>query len=186
MKDFVLLDGVTYDINSLLATYLKSPFAKSHLKYAMEDGRAYAASIRVADVADDGTLQVLLSNPADSPKNICWTSLVVASEGKAYLDMYGQVTVDTPGIALVQVQKFSGSSKTSVADTEYNGAYSYTAPHHIYQTLIPGGSGPKSVGGQATDAELAMAIPGRNVLIVLTNKAGSAKDMSIRIVWIDC
>ena len=152
----------------------------------MENGDVYAASIRVEDVADDGTLKVLLSNPADSLKNICWCALVVAAEGKAYLDMYGQVTVDTPGTALSQVQKLSGSPNTSVADTEYNGVYTYGAPNHIYTFLIPGGSGPKSVGGQATDAELAMAIPGCNVLITLTNKGGAAKDMSLRIVWIDC
>ena len=146
----------------------------------------YAAYIRVEDVADDGTLKVLLANPADSTKNICWSALVVAAEGKAYLDMYGQITIDTPGTAMTQVQKLSGSSNTSVADTEYNGAYTYSAPHLIYQALIPGGSGVKTVGGQATDAELAMAIPGRNVLIILTNKGGAAKDMSLRIVWIDC
>ena len=186
MKDFVLLDGVTYDVNSLLAAYLRKPIAKSHVKYAMENGDVYAASIRVENVADDGTLEVLLNNPADSPKNICWCALVVATEGKAYLDMYGQITVDTPGTAMAQTQKFSGSSKTSVAETEYNGAYTYSAPHLIYQALIPGGSGVKTVGGQATDAELAMAIPGRNVLIVLTNKGGATKDMSMRIVWIDC
>jgi hypothetical protein len=185
MKDFVLLNGVTYDINEYLVAFLRKPIAKTHVLHAMEDGRVYASSIRVSDVADDGTLQVLLSNPSDSIRNICWVALVIASEGKAYVDMYGQVTVDTPGTALTQVQKFSGSPKASVADTEYNGAYSYTAPHCIYQALLPGGSGPKSIGGSATDAELAIAIPGRNVLIVLTNKAGSAKDMSLRIVWID-
>ncbi len=186
MKDFVLLDGVTYNINEYLAAFLRKPIAKTHIKYSMENGDAYAASVRSEGLADDGTLKVLLSNPADSLKNICWVSLVVAAEGKAYLDMYGQVTVDTPGTALAQVQKFSGSSNTSVADSEYDGAYSYGAPNLIYSFLIPGGTGVKTVGGQSTDAELAMAIPGRNVLIVLTNKAGSAKDMSMRIVWLDC
>lgn len=186
MKDFVVRDGITYDVNELLVAFLRKPIAKSHVKYAMENGDVYAASIRVEDVADDGTLEVLLSNPADSLKNICWSALVVAAEGKAYLDMYGQITVDTPGTAMTQTQKFSGSSNTSVADTEYNGAYTYSAPHLIYQALIPGSTGPHAVGGQAADAELAMAIPGRNVLIVLTNKGGAAKDMSMRIVWIDC
>lgn len=185
MKDFVLLDGVTYDINEYLAAFLRKPIAKTHLLNAMENGRSFACSIRVANVANDGTLKVLLSNPADSIKNICWIALVIASEGKAYVDMYGQVTVDTPGTALPQVQKFSGSSNTSVADTEYNGTYTYGDPNNIYQSLVPGGSGPKSIGGAASDAELAIAIPGRNVLIVLTNKAGSAKDMSMRIVWVD-
>jgi len=186
MKDFMVINGETYNVNELLVTFLKKPIAKSHVKYSMENGDVYAASIRVEDVADDGTLEVLLNNPADSPKNICWSALVVAAEGKAYLDMYGQITVDTPGTAMAQVQKFSGSSKTSVADTEYNGTYTYSAPHLVYQALIPGGSGAKTVGGQATDAELAMAIPGRNVLIVVTNKGGAAKDISVRIVWIDC
>lgn len=186
MKDYVMYEGITYDINELLTAFLRKPIAKTHIKYSMENGDVYASSIRVTDVADDGTLKVLLSNPADSTKNICWSALVVASEGKAYLDMYGQVVVDTPGTALTQVQKLSGSSKTSVADTEYNGTYTYGAPNRIYSFLIPGGSGAKTVGGQATDAELAMAIPGRNVLIVMTNKGGAAKDMSMRIVWIDC
>ena len=167
-------------------TYIPTKFSKSHLLYAMENGDAYATSIRIEEVANDGTIRLLLSNPADSVKNICWVALVASSEGKAYLDMYGQVTVDTPGTPLFQVQKFSGSPKTSVADTEYNGTYTYTDDHRIYNCLIPGGSGPKTVGGQATDAELALAIPGRNVLIVLTNKGGAKKDMAMRIVWIDC
>jgi hypothetical protein len=186
MKDFIVLDGVTYDINELLTAFLRKPIAKTHIKYSMENGDVYASSIRMADVADDGTLKILLSNPADSTKNICWSALIVASEGKAYLDMYGQITVDTPGTALAQVQKLSGSSRTSVADTEYNGTYTYSAPHLIYQALIPGGAGPHAIGGQAADAELAMAIPGRNVLIVMTNKGGATKDMSMRIIWIDC
>jgi hypothetical protein len=186
MKDYIVIDGDTYDLNMGLAAFLRKPIAKSHLKYSMEKGDVYASSIRIADVADDGTLKVLLSNPADSTKNICWCALVVASEGKAYLDMYGQVTVDTPGTAMGQTQKLSGSSNTSVADSEYDGAYTYSAANLVHSSLIPGGSGPNSVGGQATDAELAMAIPGRNILVVLTNKAGSAKDMSIRIVWLDC
>ena len=171
------------DMIPLVATTVGRDFSKSYLLYAMEKGDAYAASIRVEDVADDGTLNVLLSNPADSPKDICWVSLTAASEGKSYLDMYGQVTVNAPGTALFQTQKFSGSSNTSVADTEYNGTY--TAVHRIFNCLIPGGSGPRTVGGKASDAELAMAIPGRNVLMVLTNKGGAAKDMAMRIVWID-
>lgn len=161
-------------------------YSKSHLLYAMENGNAYATSVRIPDVADDSSIELLLTNPQTSNKNICWTALVAASEGKAYLDMYGQVTTNDTGTSLYQTQKFAGSSKTSVADTEYNGSYSYTSANLIYQTLVPGGGGPHSVGGEAIDAELAMASPNHNVLISLTNKAGSAKDMSLRIVWIDC
>lgn len=183
MKDYIVLNGVTYDLNAYLAAFLRKPIAKSHVKYAMENGDAYASSIRKEDVAAGGTLKVLLSNPANSIKNICWVALVACSEGKAYLDMYGQVTVDTPGTAMYQTQKFSGSPNTSVADSEYDGAYTYSAANLIYQGLISGGF---FVGGELTDAELAMAIPDRNVLVVLTNKETSTKDMSIRIVWIDC
>ena len=157
---------------------------KSTLLHALEKGDAYATSIRVAAVADEGTLKVLLANPPDSDRNILWMVLVVASEGKAYLDMHTQVTVSVAGTDLYQTQKFAGSPNTSVANTEYNGTY--TGGTLLYQFLVPGGSGPQTVGGQTTDAELAMAIPGVNVLITLTNKAGAAKDMAMRIVWIDC
>lgn len=183
MKDYIVIDGVTYDLNMGLAAFLRKPIAKSHVKYSMENGDVYASSIRVEDVASDGTLKVLLSNPADSVKNICWCALVAASEGKAYLDMYGQVVVDTPGTAMFQTQKFAGSPNTSVADTEYDGVYTYSAANLIYQGLISGGF---FVGGELTDAELAMAIPGKSVLVVLTNKETGTKDMSIRIIWIDC
>ena len=91
---------------------------KSTLLYALEKGDAYATSIRVAGVADDGTLKILLSNPSDSDRNILWMVLVAASEGKAYLDMHTQVTVTVAGTELYQTQKFAGSPNTSVANTE--------------------------------------------------------------------
>lgn len=163
-----------------------SLYEKSHLLYAEENGDAYGTSVRVADVADDGTLNFLLFNPSNSSKNLCWVVLEAASEGKAYLDFYGDVTTNATGTASFQCNKYAGSTKTSVARTEYNGSYVFTSANLIHQTLLPGGTGPKSIGGGAIDAEVAIGGPGHNVLVQLTNKGGATKDMSLRIVWIDC
>ena len=125
-----------------------SKYSKSHLLYAEENGDAYGNSVRIEDVADDGTINLLLFNPSDSGKNLCWINLEVASEGKAYIDFYGDVTTNVTGTALFQCNKNAGSTRTSVARTEYNGSYIFTSANLIHQSLLPGGTGPQSIGGE--------------------------------------
>lgn len=111
--------------------------------------------------------------------------MIASAEGKAYTNMYTQVEVTVAGTELFQVQNYAGSDKTSVMEVEYGGTYTHPAANLAYDFLIPGGSGPQSVGGLAGDTELAQSVPGVNVLTVLTNKAGAAKDLALRLIWID-
>lgn len=160
-------------------------YSKSHVYWGEEEGITFGTSVRQA-VANDGTLNMLLFNPGDSGKSLCWVVLECASEGKSYLDLYGQVVTNVTGTALFQTNKHAGSSTTSVARTEYNGSYVFSSANLMHETLIPGGTGPQSLGGGSADAEVAIGDPGKNVLVQLTNKGGAEKDMSIRIVWMDC
>jgi len=161
-------------------------YSKSHVYWEEQEGITFGTSVRQEDVADNGTLNMLLFNPGDSGKSLCWVVLEAASEGKAYLDFYGDVVTNTTGTALFQINKHAGSATTSVARTEYNGSYIFTSANLMHETLIPGGVGPHSIGGGTADTEVAIGDPGHNVLVQLTNKGGATKDMSIRIVWMDC
>lgn len=164
----------------------RAKYAKTHLYSGEEEGVSFGTSVRQVNVADDGTLNMLLLNPSDSDKALCWLVLETASEGKTYLDLYGDVVTNATGTAALKINKHAGSSTATVARVEYNGSYIFTSANLMHETVIPGGTGPHSLGGGTVDAEIAIGDPGHNVLVQLTNKGGAAKDMSLRIVWMDC
>jgi len=145
------------------------------------EGYGFAVSHRFEGVADGSSVDLYFENPSDSGRTVYLITVEVGSFGQAYIDVYRSNTVTASGTTLTPVNLNFASSNSSVVKVEYGGTY--TTGTLTLNTICPGGKRSRAVGALADIGECAVMPEGFNFLVKVTNKSGTATDISIRIVW---
>jgi len=147
------------------------------------DGYGFSISHRFEDIAADGVAEVYFENPSGSNRTIFMIAIECTSLGQGWVDLYRDASVTSSGTKLTPVNLNQESTNTSAVEVEYDGTYDISEAQLVHNTVVPGGSRIRAVGGFAEVGE-AVIIPAKYSLLVrFTNKSASATDMSIRIIW---
>jgi len=147
----------------------------------IEEGKGFVVSRRFEGVASDAYVDIYFENPSGSGKKIHIEVVEVVSMAQAWVDIYRGNTVTASGTSIVPVNLNMESNNSSIANAEYGGSYS--TGELISNTVCPGGSRIRAVGGAAEVGEMMIIPPGLNILVRVTNKSASATDLSVRILW---
>jgi len=165
-----------------LLTFLdKSLVVNPRLTYKILEGRAFSVSRRFEGVASDASVDIYFENPSGSGRTVNIVIVEVVSLAQAHVDIYRGNTVTAPGTPLTPLNLNLGSPTASVVNAEYGGAY--TLGSLALNTVCPGGSRIRAVGGATEVGETVVAPEGGNFLVRATNKSASATDLSVRILW---
>jgi len=147
----------------------------------IKDGYGFSVSHRFEGVASGSAVEMYFENPSGSGRTVYIVTISVISFGQAWADVYRGNTVSVAGTALTPVNLNFGSSITSVVNVEYGGTY--TTGTLVHNTVVPGGSLVRAVGGAVEIGETVVIPPGYNLLARVTNQSASSSDISIRIIW---
>jgi len=145
------------------------------------NGNAYSVSHRFPGVASGASVDLYFENPSGSGVTVYIIVIEVISFAQAWIDIYHGNTVSSSGTQLTPVNLNLGSNNTSRVRVEYDGTYS---PGTLaVNTVCPGGSLIRAVGGVVEVGETIIIPENNNILVRVTNQSGSAADLSIRIIW---
>ena len=144
-------------------------------------GKVFVSSYRWDVLGGGEVAEFFINNPADGPR--CIIELIKpATSALAYQNMYKDVTVNDIGTELFQQNKIIDNGVASVVKTYRDGDYTYGVDEMINDELLPGGTGPRSVGSVGESIG-GIVWPGHNFLIVIENATGQDTSVSVRFVW---
>jgi len=149
--------------------------------HRIERGYAFSASHRFESVASDETRDVWFENPDGSGREVNIVAVEVALLGQAWIDIYRDNVKIASGIPIPTMNLNLGSPNEAVALPEYGGQYQ--AGKLAHSTVAPGGRLVRILGSVVEVGERLKMPPGYNILIRVTNKAGTTVDFSVRLIW---
>jgi len=155
--------------------------SKPFFRKKIEEGKAFSVSHRFEGVASGSSVSVLFENPSGSQKKAYIQLVEVVSLAQAHVDIYRDVTKTAAGTQLTPLNLNMESDIESAMRIEYGGTYENGVL--ALNTVCPGGSGVRAIGGATEVGENLIMPSGRNILIVVTNASASSTDLSIRIIW---
>ena len=147
----------------------------------IEQGYGFSISHRFESVGAGASVNVYFENPTNSGKKVYLSIIEIVSFAQAHVDIYRDNTKTASGTSLTPQNLNLESANTSAVAAEYGGTY--TTGTLSLNTICPGGSAIRAVGGAAEVGELLIIPAGKNILVSVTNKSSSAADLSIRILW---
>jgi hypothetical protein len=177
-------------LKSLLSSRIQRPILQfvdgtiltnSRFLKKIYDGYGFSVSHRFESIVTDSIAEVYFENPAGSSRDIYIVIVEVISTGQGWCDVFRDNTVTAAGTAMTPINLNLGSSVTSIVSTEYGGTY--TAGTQVHNTVVPGGSAIRAIGGATEIGESVIIPENNNILVRVTNKSTSAEDISIRIIW---
>jgi len=146
------------------------------------EGKAFSVSHRFEGVASGASVDMLFENPSGSNTDIYVIIIEIVTFAQGWVDIYRNVTVTASGTTLTPVNLNLSSTNQSVAHVEYGGTYSTPATPAL-NTVVPGGSLVRAIGGATEVGECLIMPEGSNILVRVTNQSASAQDLSVRILW---
>jgi hypothetical protein len=152
----------------------------SHPHHEIHDGKTYRVNKLWEDVADDAIVSIAFKNHSSTEMHF---SGKVTCEGKAYVYLFENPTLDTLGTLETPINMRRSSSNVSNASAYSNSDYSTGAATEIDVDLVPGGTGPFAVGGEVRGGTEFIFNTASNYILTVQNKAGSAKDININTQW---
>ena len=147
----------------------------------VQNGNAFSVSKRFESVASDAYIQLFFENPSGSGKIVHIVMIEVVSLAQLWVDIYRGNTKSSSGTVLTPVNLNFASTKSSVVGVEYGGTYSFGTL--VHNTVCPGGSHIRAVGGAAEVGENVVMPEDFNFIVVVRNKSANNTDFSIRILW---
>jgi hypothetical protein len=148
----------------------------------IHDGKAYTVCVPFVDVANGADAEILVKVGSENIHMVTEAS----AEGKFVLEVYEGPSVSANGNLVGSHNRY----REQASNPDQATALIYESPTidsyagEMLQTeLLPGGTGPLSVGGEkGRDSEWILA---RNTdyLIRANNQAGAAKDITIHMDW---
>jgi len=153
----------------------------SYLTRRIFEGKAFIASHRFEAVDAEGTVQVLFSNPSESGIIAHLIALEVYTGGLAYVDVLRNVAVSTSGTSVDPLNLNMASNNSAKCEVEYGGSYSGGVT--ALSVIVPGGTLVRAIGSVIDVGEEVIVPEGQNILTSVTNKAGTAIDIAIKIIW---
>ena len=166
--------------NALGSVGVDSFITMTRLQKRIEDGYAFSVSHRFESVGSDEVVTMYFENPSDSGRTVYVVVVEVTSLAQAWVDVYRNVT-PSGGTSITPVNLNFAEDIPSAAIVKYG--VTFEGGVHVTKLVCPGGSRVNAVGGAVEVGESVIVPPGYNVLIAVTNKSGSATDLSIRIIW---
>ena len=145
------------------------------------DGKAFSVSHRFTNIASNAEAVMVFNNPSESDRTAYIVIIEVVTMAQAWVDIYRDNIITDIGTAITPMNLNLGSNNTSVMQVGYNGAY--VEGTLALNTVCPGGTRVRAIGGATEVGESVVIPPGKNMLVKVTNKSGSAQDLSIRILW---
>jgi len=145
------------------------------------EGQAFSLSKRFEGIAADASADMYFLNQSGSGKRVYVIMIEIISFAQGWIDIYRNATVSTAGTQINPVNLNTASTNTSVVHAEYGGTYS--GGTLVHETVVPGGSRIRAVGGASEVGESVIIGEGDSILVRFTNKSASSTDMSIRIIW---
>jgi len=152
------------------AVTITYPHEKGH------DGLQFETCTINIDVADEASTNMLL-NPGYEAHLVG----SVSSEGKAYVFLYEDPST-TGGTTINVICTNRNNPKTTTSTIHFNPTISSVGTKLTCE-LLNGGEGPRSPGGSASRAVEWILDPDKTYLLQIVNKAGSAKDHGVNLIW---
>lgn len=147
------------------------------------EGYGFSVSHRFESVGSGSNIDVYFENPADSGREVFLIVIEVVSFAQAWVDIYRGNSITTSGTKITPVNLNFASNNSSVCNVEYGGTYSTGT--RVHNTVCPGGSHIRAIGGAVEVGETVVIPEDFNFLIRVTNKSASTTDLSIRILWFE-
>ena len=132
---------------------------------------------RFLNLADDGTIELLLKATTKQMHLI----ITVDAEGKSYFDSYVGGTY-SDGTLQTSFNRFIDNAPAASGGIYLTPTVS-TVGTVRFEKLILGGTGPQSTGASGGSRVESILDVNTELLIVITNKSGQAKDYGITIEW---
>lgn len=145
------------------------------------EGYGYSISHRFENISSGSSVDLYFENPSTSEKNVFIIAVEIVTFAQAWIDIYRNNSITASGTSITPLNLNMSSSNTSVSYIEYGGTY--TTGELALNTVCPGGSRIRAVGGVSEVGESVIVNPGSNILVRVTNKSADSQDVSIRIIW---
>ena len=148
--------------------------------HEIHEGEMFISSYKSAegaDVADDGTLALLIRTST----KVCHFVFTATGGGDTEVELLENPTVSDAGTGLSEINLNRGSSETPGATTFHTP--SITGGTLLFNTLVVGGQKNAASGGSLRpDVEWNLKT-NEDYVVRATNRAGNAKPMSIIFEW---
>ena len=177
------VSGEVVSVGNLLQFEDETLITNPRFSKKIYDGYGFSVSKRFEDVANDSSEEVYFENPDNSGRDIYLIAVEVVSFGQVFVDVYRGNSVTSGGTSLTPINLNFDSIVSSVVSVEYGGAYSLG--NNVHETVCPGGTKVKAVGGATEVGELVVIPENFNFLVRVTNKSGGNTSFSIRIIWFE-
>jgi len=149
----------------------------------IEEGYGFMASKRFENLANGAFVDVFFENPPDSNRKVNIVVIEVGAFGQGHLDVFKNNT-KVAGGTIIEPQNLNlGSPNEAKALLEHGG--NYVAGKKIHETVAFGGTKVRLVGSASEIGERLILPPSYNIIVRITNKAGTATDFSIEFKWFE-
>lgn len=198
LQDITVADGVTPGIQTLyrdfgdytaevvsLAPYDSvsgAPYFLDVAHYEIHYGKMFHAEYADAAVADDGTVDVLLTVPEGTYPH---TIFEVAVGGQSEVTLYESPIVSNTGTTIVPYNMNRPMTTTiATVGITHSPAITATGDYTLVHRIIPGGATVQTrVGGQSSKGVEWIFKPGTYYLLRITNTSGGAVPVSVMWEW---
>ena len=143
----------------------------------IHEGNTYVVSYYDDDVADDGTVEILL-RVGDEPAHATFGG---QAGGDAVAYLIENPTVNAAGTALTEFNKNRISANTATLTAFHTPTV--VGGTALLTLFMPGGSGPQAGGTQASSGGEWILKPNEDYVARITNISGQAQEISIDIEW---
>lgn len=174
----LLNERIAVDAHSGAQIMIDTVHARVH------EGMFFSASYKTPDgspLADDATLVFLVKVGATNDAHIVWDA---ASGGEGQIQFFEGPDVSADGTPLLEANMNRGSSGVAEVTTFHTptigGGGNGT---ELLDMLLPGGTHPRAQGSVARPGTEWVLAKSTNYLLIITNRAGSAQQVSAHLQW---
>lgn len=145
---------------------------------AIRNGKAFSVSKRFPNEVSGNVVYLWFGSNATTHMSI----VECISTGQAWVDIYEGAVV-TAGTPVTPQNLNLGSTNVSSATVVTGGTLDLTNATLVHETVVPGGTSVRAIGFATEVGEDVIIPSGKDIMIQMTNQAGTAADMSIRMIW---
>ena len=181
-KLYSIISDISYKIARQLLQFQDGSIVQdTRFAKKIDEGKAFSASHRFVNVAADEVIETFFENPSTSNKKANIITVEIVVQGTSFIDIYRDNVKVSSGTSIPIMNLDLSSPNTSEVIVEYGGTY--TPGTLAHQTVAPGGSKIRAIGSVSEVGERVKIPPGYNILVRVTNKAGTSITISTRFLW---
>lgn len=154
---------------------------KSINEYYIEQGLFFSAEYLFAAVANDGYAYLRVTNPSSNKK--LHVQFNVNNEKKMYVASFANTTYSGNGTAVTKFNRNTGSSNVAEAVIYHTPTINVLGSQRGNSMIAVNANQYVQIGGAPSAYIDSIVAPGKEILIRLQNKGGSAQDIAITVNW---